>query len=115
MHEINHKYRQLQLIASGQQYTLMKYFFCQVNSRVKYPQDYDDQSEEDQKDFKHIRYGTLKSWEKIFFTFCEKYGKIVSDPLVSAALCFFFLVKNGKFLILRNVKGIFRSWGVRLD
>ncbi|PKU82777.1 transportin MOS14 isoform X1 [Dendrobium catenatum] len=27
-----------------------------VNSRVEYPQDYDDQSEEDQKDFKHIRY-----------------------------------------------------------
>lgn len=27
-----------------------------VNSRVEYPQDYDDQSEEDQKDFKHLRY-----------------------------------------------------------
>lgn len=48
----------------------------QVSSRVEYPEDYHTFSEEDRRDFRHVRYGTIPNlviWfhQSIFAILCS--------------------------------------------
>lgn len=52
--------------------SLDRTFFWQVSYRVEYPQDYQNLSEEDHRDFKHTRYGNsyIFSWTS-FSLLCQ--------------------------------------------